>query len=238
MSSQDLALKLLDLLCAIPAMVMGLTIHEFAHAWTAWQLGDDTPRRAGRITLDPMVHIDPWGAVFFVVAWLSGYGLGWAKPVMINPRNLRDPVRDSVLVAVAGPISNLLQTPFWLAAVYLLGKVAEFRNLDITAPNSPANLIYHVLSYGVVLNVGLAVFNMIPIPPLDGHWVLQALGGPPVKNFFDQIRPMSFWLLLLVINFTPLLNKTVGPVENWAADQAIYVFSLGAGQPGGWSAET
>ena len=222
--------RFLDMLCAIPALVTGLTVHEFAHAWTAWKLGDDTPKRAGRVNLDPMVHIDPMGAVFFVIMWFSGYGLAWAKPVMINPRNLRNPVRDSVLVALAGPISNLLQAPVWFLALYLFGKFVAFRHLDVTAGFEPTALIFQLLSYGVILNIGLAAFNMIPIPPLDGHWVLQAIGGPPVKEIFDQIRPYSFFLLLLIINFTPLLDKTVDPIEAWAGDAAITTFALGAGQ--------
>ncbi len=223
---------LLALLCAIPALVAGLTFHEFAHAWAADRLGDDTPRREGRLSLDPVVHIDPIGALFFVISSLAGFGLGWAKPVMTNPRNLQHPRRDSLLIAIAGPISNILQTPIWMLMLFIFGYVAQKMNLDMDLINfrrfdSTAGLIFNVLLLGIVTNLGLAAFNMIPIPPLDGHWVLQSLGGRPVEEVFDAIRPYAFIFLIVIINFTPLLSVVLGPVYLFAFHLAEQVFNAG-----------
>ena len=220
---------LLGLLCAIPALVAGLTFHEFAHAWAADRLGDDTPRREGRLSLDPIVHIDPIGALFFVISSLAGYGLGWAKPVMTNPRNLQHPRRDSLLIAVAGPISNILQTPIWMLLLFIFGYVSQKMSLDFNLGtlDSVPGLIFRTLLSGILLNIGLAAFNMIPIPPLDGHWVLQAIGGRPIEELFAAIRPYSFIILIGIINFTPLLSIVLGPVQSFAIRLGIEVVTAG-----------
>ncbi|PQV65012.1 Zn-dependent protease (includes SpoIVFB) [Abditibacterium utsteinense] len=218
---------ILGLLCAIPALLAGLTFHEFAHAWAADKLGDDTPRREGRLSLDPMVHIDPFGALFFIISSLAGYGLGWAKPVMTNPRNLQHPRRDSLLIAIAGPISNILQTPIWMLLLFIFGYVAQKMNLDASSLNTIAGLVFRTLLAGVLVNISLAAFNMIPIPPLDGHWVLQSIGGRPIEELFEVIRPYSFIILIGIINFTPLLSIVLGPVRNFAFDLALNVIAAG-----------
>ncbi|MBW3638007.1 MAG: site-2 protease family protein [Armatimonadetes bacterium] len=219
--------RILTLVCALPALVAGLTVHEFAHAWAADRLGDDTPRREGRLTLDPMAHLDLFGSLFFVLAWFSGYGLGWAKPVMTNHRNFAHPRRDSALVAVAGPISNILQVPFWLAAVFAFGFAAQKFGIQTGGGVSPVDLVGFVLTSGIMLNIGLAAFNMIPIPPLDGHWILQSLGGRPIEELFDMIRPFSFLLLILLINFTPLFDVALFPIQSLARELAYNVAQAG-----------
>ncbi|BCM89503.1 hypothetical protein IAD21_01349 [Abditibacteriota bacterium] len=224
MISQD---NILSLICAIPALVAGLTVHEFAHAWAADKLGDPTPRSQGRLTLDPVAHIDPFGALFFVVAWFSGFGLGWAKPVMTNPRNLHHPRRDSLLIAIAGPISNLMQLPIWFILVFISGFIEAKIGMTNSQLAPFAHLISRTFMYGVLMNAGLAAFNMIPIPPLDGHWVLQSLGGRPVELLFDQIRPYSFILLIVIINFTPIFHYTLAPVEAWAMGLAFQAQDAG-----------
>jgi Zn-dependent protease len=217
---------IIRLICMIPALVAGLTVHEFAHAWAADKLGDDTPRREGRLSLDPMVHIDPLGAVCFIISALAGYGLGWAKPVMTNHRNLQHPRRDSLLIAIAGPISNILQTPFWLAAVFVMGFASAKLGWGDTQGLSAADFISTALVFGVTTNIGLAAFNMIPIPPLDGHWVLQSIGGRPIQELFNQIRPFSFILLIFLIN-TPLLRGLLSPIYAFANNTADAVLIAG-----------
>jgi Zn-dependent protease len=213
--------KLFALILSLPAFVAALTVHEFAHAWTADRLGDDTPRRMGRVTLDPMAHLDPIGSLMFVVTRLAGWGIGWAKPVPVNPRNFKHPHRDDVLVSIAGPVSNLLQVPFWLGALYLLRVVAQSQGepfsyetvFDVILGRgdvfAPFSIIATVLAAGVWVNILLAAFNMIPIPPLDGHWILQAL-FPPIRPFFESIYPFSF-MILLGLSYFGILGTIIEP---------------------------
>jgi Zn-dependent protease len=177
-------------------LLFSLTVHEMAHAWTADRLGDPTARLLGRVSLNPLVHADPIGTILFpLIAMVSRAPLiGWAKPVPVNMRYLRHPRRDYVLVAAAGPASNLV--------VALLASVALY-----ALPISPVTLgeanvsvpLASILGQLVQLNVLLAVFNMIPIPPLDGGNVLAGLLPPSAATLFNQIRPYGFLLLYALI---------------------------------------
>ena len=203
--------NILNLLCSIPALVAGLTIHEFAHAWTAHKLGDDTAKNQGRVTLDPLAHLDPIGSLFILMAAFVGFFIGWAKPVPVQKRNFAHPRRDEALVALAGPVSNLLQVPFWLLGVaicYFLG--AHFGWYEGQGA-ATFELIARAFTMGVLVNIALAAFNMIPIPPLDGHWILGAIAGPPIEEFFDSIRPYSFIILLVLINVPGVASAVIGP---------------------------
>lgn len=214
------------LVLSLPAFVAAFTLHEFAHAWTADRLGDDTARRLGRVTLDPMAHLDLFGSLMFVITRLWGWGIGWAKPVPVNPRNFKYPARDDVLVSIAGPISNLLQVPFWLGALWLLrfGAATQGAHFDFATVinivtgegdvNSPLAIVATVLAAGVWVNILLAVFNMIPIPPLDGHFVLQAL-FPPIRPFFAAIYPFSFFIVLLLSQMG-ILGAIIEPCYTWS----------------------
>ena len=177
-------------------LLFSLTIHEMAHAWTADRLGDPTARLLGRVSFNPIVHADLVGTVIFPLIALFGNVplLGWAKPVPVNIRQLRQPRRDYMLVAAAGPASNLvlaIVSAFALAALPISPVVLGEAN--VSAP------LASFLSMAVNLNILLAVFNMLPIPPLDGGNVLSGLLPPKSASFLNQMRPYGFMLLYALI---------------------------------------
>lgn len=178
------------LVVAFAVLVSSLTFHEAAHAWTANQLGDPTARLLGRLSLNPAVHVDAIGTIVFpLIAMTTGLPLiGWAKPVPVDMRNLRAPRRDFAIVAIAGPISNLILATG--GAVLLNGLLA--------ADSSPS-LLAEGLAQFVLINVLLAVFNMIPIPPLDGGNVLIGIVPEAVAVQLDRLRGWGFILLYLLM---------------------------------------
>lgn len=195
---------------AFTVLLFSLTIHEMAHAWTADQLGDPTARLLGRVSLNPLVHADLIGTIVFpLIAAVSNIPLiGWAKPVPVNVRQLRHPRRDYVLVAAAGPTSNLA-----LAVVSALAlMIMPVSPVTIGEPNVSAPLA-STLSLAMRINVLLAVFNMVPIPPLDGGNVLAGLLPRGIARQFDLVRPYGF-LLLYVLMFTGKLEYLILPPYN------------------------
>ncbi len=155
-------------------IIIAITIHEFSHAITADKLGDSTPRSQGRISLFPTDHLDPFGTIMMVITTITGYGIGWGRPVMTNPRNFAHPTRDSAIVAVAGPISNILQ------AIVFAGLFRIFQHAS-----DPIVLFFET---GVFVNLSLALFNMIPIGPLDGHWVMQSVLPRDLAAQYERIN--------------------------------------------------
>jgi Zn-dependent protease len=193
-----------QILVQFTILIASLTFHEAAHAWTANQLGDPTARLLGRLTLNPAVHIDPIGTVVFpLVAMITGFPLiGWAKPVPVDMRHLRHPRRDFAIVAIAGPISNLL-----LATVGAL----VFRAVVDPESAQASDMLANGLFLFVMLNVLLAVFNMIPIPPLDGGNVLMGVLPESMAAMVEQLRPWGF-LLIYALMLTGVLSMIIAPV--------------------------
>jgi len=196
-------------------LLFSLTVHETAHAWTADRLGDPTARLLGRVSLNPVVHADLIGTVLFpLIAMLgAGFLIGWAKPVPVNVSRLHRGRRDYVLVAAAGPASNLL-----IAVVAsLILSVFTVSPQTIGEANVSAPLAV-ILSLAISMNVLLAVFNMIPIPPLDGGNVLAGLLPAGAARVFDQIRPYGF-VLLYALMLTGNLGRIIGPptafIRSW-----------------------
>lgn len=185
-------------------LVVLLTFHEFGHAWMASKCGDDTARDLGRVSLNPLVHIDPIGTVLMplLMIFLPGAGallLGWAKPVPVNPHNLRNPKVDDILITMAGPWMNLL-----LAVVFVgLMKVGLLAN---------AMELYGFCEDAARLNMVLFFFNLLPIPPLDGSHIMRVVVGMSYETYF-QIARFGFLIIIVVLNVTPvprLLGVLIG----------------------------
>lgn len=186
-------------------LLFSLTVHEMAHAWTADRLGDPTARLLGRVSFNPLVHADPIGTVLFpLIAMISQFPLiGWAKPVPVNVRHLSRPRRDFMLVAAAGPASNLVLALIASSALAVL----PVTPVTLGEPNASAP-IASMLAQAIRLNVLLAVFNMIPIPPLDGGNVLSGLLPRSLARRFDLVSPYGF-LLLYALMFTGGLSYVI-----------------------------
>lgn len=189
-------------------LLFSLSVHEAAHAWTANRLGDPTARHLGRITLNPLAHIDWIGTVLFpLVALLSHVPLlGWAKPVPVNPRNFSAPRRDFGLVAVAGPISNFL--------LAIIGAIV-FRLLFLNAGGMQQTAAW--FAQGAILNITLGVFNLIPVPPLDGGNVAMGLMPVPVAQAVARLRPYGF-IILYGLMLTGILARVMFPIVDAIRD--------------------
>jgi Zn-dependent protease len=198
--------ELLEFAIPFAIVLVALTIHEAAHAWTADRLGDPTARLLGRVSLNPVVHIDPIGTLLLpLLAAYSGLPIiGWAKPVPVNTSRLRHPQRDFAIIAAAGPISNLLQA---FVAAGVMRAILPEGGFFAGAPDSmTVRILYHVVN----INVLLALFNLIPVPPLDGGNVLAGLLPPAAANVFIQLRSVGF-IILYAMMLTGMISAIIIP---------------------------
>jgi Zn-dependent protease len=190
-------------------LVVSLSVHEWAHAWSAWQLGDDTAEREGRLTFNPMVHIDPIGTVLLP---LLGVPFGWAKPVPVNPANFRkkySPAFGMMLTAIAGPISNLVQA---VSGTFVLVMMLKLQLID----RNLAGTFFGVVVMYVGMNLVLAVFNMFPIPPLDGSRVADYFmphSFRPAWESFLSVGPLMLVALIVLPQFFDI--NPIGGMTNW-----------------------
>lgn len=203
-------LNILDKLIILPGILLAISIHEFSHGYAAVKLGDDTPLIQGRMTLNPLKHIDPFGFLCLLIV-----GFGWAKPVMINPKNFKNPRRDDLLVSLAGPVSNLV-----VAFIF----VGFMKLLDMFAPVTTfTQIVWSVFSGTVSINLVLMVFNLLPIPPLDGHHILGSIGGAPVWNFYHKYYEYLRFGMLLLIIFN-VFDIVIGPPVQYLYSLLMSIF--------------
>lgn len=190
---------------ALPVL-FAITFHEVAHGWVANLLGDKTAKMLGRLSLNPVKHIDPIGTIVVPIAMVvlqTGFVFGWAKPVPVNTRNLKSPRKDMAIVAAAGPISNLLMAVFWVF-IFKLGST-------VISDPAIAQGIMAMGRAGIIINLILFIFNLFPIPPLDGSKVLAGFLPRSLANLMDKIEPYGLFIVLGLVYFG-VLNTLMDPI--------------------------
>ena len=207
---------IISLLLTLPGVLLAITFHEFAHAYAADKLGDDTPRRQGRLSLNPMDHVDPLG-----ILMLMFVHIGWGKPVQVNPRNYDrrfSMEKADAIVSIAGPVMNFL-----LAIVLTCIYCAIIKFAPTFYAETVGQVTLGVLLNAVIVNVGLGIFNLIPLPPLDGSKViLPAL--PSKAKYWLLNNSHMFYMIFLVLWVTGLAGQFISPIISWLASQ---ILSLG-----------
>lgn len=196
--------ELLSLVLTLPAVLIAITFHEFAHAFAADKLGDDTPRRQGRLTLNPLAHLDPVGSIMLVFA-----GFGWGKPVEINPRNFNRTIsmsKGEAIVSIAGPAMNLILAIIFTFIYFIIAKFATAFCLT-----QLGLIILTLIQTTIIINVGLGVFNLIPLPPLDGSKVLNHFLPYNAKEWFERYSQI-FYILFVVLWITGLAGDIISPI--------------------------
>lgn len=205
--------QILNILIQVFVILFAITVHEAAHAWTASKLGDRTAAAMGRVSLNPIAHIDPLGTIIFplVLILLKQPVFGWAKPVPYNPYNLRHPRKDGLWISFAGPIANIL-TAASAVVVFQIFKLGGARLPQTSLWSKPIGGLVIILIYTAMINLSLAVFNLIPIPPLDGSGILAGLLSERSAAKFERLRPYGF-LILIALMYTNALTFVFGPVQ-------------------------
>jgi len=198
-------MSIIDIIIRIFVLLFALSVHEAAHGWVAHKLGDPTAYHMGRITLNPIAHIDPFGTIIFplmLIVMRAPFLFGYAKPVPVNPLNLRNPKRDNLLISAAGPLSNLA-----VAVIAFIGIIAlKFLDPNLFVSRERFSYLILLILYNIIiLNVILATFNLIPVPPLDGSGVLMGFLSDESAQKYDQIRPYGM-IIIIILWFTGVLR--------------------------------
>lgn len=211
---------IMGMLLTLPGVIIAITFHEFAHAWTAYKLGDDTPKYQGRLNLNPLSHIDPIGIIMLIVAHF-----GWGKPVQINPNNFRGKFSISAseaIVSVAGPVMNFI-VAIVFAVIYAL--IIKFAGIQFVL-TSMGSVVMAIVQYTIIVNVGLGVFNLIPLPPLDGSKVLMHFLPYNAKMWLEE-KSQIFYIVFLVLFITGIAGKLISPIISFiyaAIMNGVYLF--------------
>lgn len=196
---------LITFLYTLPALVLSLSIHEYAHAWVAYKLGDISQKIRGRLTLNPLSHIDPIGFIAIMLV-----GVGWGKPVTVDDRNFKDSRKGMMLTSLAGPASNLILAILVTIIIKLLMVFGIFTNI---ANSNVGGIIINMLLYIIQFNIVFGIFNLIPLPPLDGSKVLAYFLPQKARGFMYTLERYSF-IIIMIIYFTNLTSYIITPGYN------------------------
>lgn len=197
--------NLQEILLTLPGLILALTVHEYSHARASDRLGDPTPERQGRLTLNPFAHMDLMGTICLLFG-----GFGWGKPVEIDPSYYRNPARDSAIVAAAGPISNFI-------LAFILFIIMALMERFCTTINYTVSLIYTIIYLAAYINLGLGLFNLLPLPPLDGSKILRYfLKGKALEFMYTLERYSTIIILVLFISKLP--SMILSPLSEWISN--------------------
>ncbi|SRR6266404_1614295 len=216
-------LQWVEIIFQVVVFLFAISVHESAHAWTADRCGDPTARMLGRVTLNPLKHIDPWGTIVLpLIAIIMGFAvIGWAKPTPVNPRNFKNLMRDDILTSLAGPVSNLLVATASVVLLAVISLVSSQGNMIVKALagygaplelDTPLVPLCVLLYEAMIINVLLAVFNCIPVPPLDGSHVIRHFLSPGALRIYDMVGMFGIVIVFLIggriigIMMAPFLN--------------------------------
>ena len=209
-----------EVLLALLPIITAITLHEAAHGWVAYKLGDPTAKDLGRITANPIKHIDPIGTVLIPIVMIvaTGFAFGYAKPVPVDVRNFEHPQKDMALVALAGPLSNFIMAFFWMFVLMVAVKIMPAGSLSVS--------LKYMAGVGVIINIVLMVINLLPLLPLDGGRVLT--GVLPFKWAVIFVRSESYgmWLVILLL-VTGILGKILMPMVEMVQKTLFSLFGLG-----------
>ncbi|MGB3917437.1 MAG: site-2 protease family protein [Thiothrix litoralis] len=211
MEGMDLGYVIRLIVAGVIPVLFAITLHEVAHGWVANKLGDSTAKMLGRLTINPLKHIDPIGTVALPLGMLlmsmlttgQPFAFGWAKPIPVNTRNLKQPRRDMAIVAMAGPASNFLMAVFWVIMIPVFVALIPDANI--------ADGFVTMAQIGLVFNLVLGVLNLLPIPPLDGGRVLAGLVPRNMADLLDKVEPYGFPILIVLL-LLGVLDKIIGPI--------------------------
>lgn len=208
---------LIAFLYTLPALLISLSIHEFAHAWVAYKQGDISQKIRGRLSLDPFKHIDPMG--FLCIAL---FGVGWGKPVVIDDSNFKNRARGTMLTALAGPASNLLLAILLTLVLKLLIVIGA---IDLVATSTVASILLKMFLYTIQFNIVFCVFNLIPLPPLDGAKVLEYFLPGKLKNIMYTLEKYSF-IIILIFFCTNIASYLISPAYNAILKLLYWILAL------------
>jgi len=207
------------LLVLIP-VITAITLHEAAHGWVAFKLGDSTARDLGRITINPVKHIDPLGTVVIPIVMIitTGFAFGYAKPVPVNARNFQHPQKDMALVALAGPLSNFIMAIFWMLVLSM--------SIKLMSHSEALNALKYMAGVGVIINIILMVVNLLPILPLDGGRILTGVLPFKWAAVFARTEKLGMLLVILLL-VTGILGKILSPMVDMVQKNLFNLFGLG-----------
>lgn len=210
-------MDLTSIILLVPVLLISLSFHEYMHGRVSYMLGDPTPKAMGRLTMNPLAHLDLMGSLVLIIT----RRIGWAKPVPINPRYYDNPRQGMMYVGIAGPGANLLLAILFslfiriLASVYGIGNMQLNYLLKYIQYNGPENIpqaFFFMLLLGVIINLSLAIFNLIPIPPLDGSKILRGFLPPRFDKYFYKLEGPAGMVVIMILAFTGILGSFIFPI--------------------------